>query len=95
MIYLKEVENLTLKNGTIEGDRYDHDYSTYNENTTSHEFNVGLKIDQGSRNINIDNVKFTKITGYGLATFQGTQYCNTELDKTIMESGDYNDSGNP
>ena len=94
MIYLKEVENLTLKNGTIEGDRYDHDYSTYNENTTSHEFNVGIKIDQGSRNINIDNVKFTKITGYGLATFQGTQYCNTALDKTIMESGDYNDSGN-
>lgn len=94
MIYLTEVENLTLKNGTIEGDRYDHDYSTYNENTTSHEFNVGVKIDQGSRNINIDNVKFTKITGYGLATFQGTQYCNTALDKTIMESGDYNDSGN-
>lgn len=94
MIYLTEVENLTLKNGTIEGDRYDHDYSTYNENTTSHEFNVGIKIDQGSRNINIDNVKFTKITGYGLATFQGTQYCNTTLDKTIMESGDYNDSGN-
>lgn len=93
MVYLKEVENLTLKNGTIEGDRYDHDYSTYNENTTSHEFNVGLKIDQGSRNINIDNVKFTKITGYGLATFQGTQYCNAALDKTIMESGDYNDSG--
>ena len=94
MIYLKEVENLTLKNGTIEGDRYDHDYSTYDQNTTSHEFNVGVKIDQGSRNINIDNVKFTKITGYGLATFQGTQYCNTALDKTIMESGDYNDSGN-
>ena len=94
MIYLKEVENLTLKNGTIEGDRYDHDYSTYDANTTSHEFNVGVKIDQGSRNINIDNVKFTKITGYGLATFQGTQYCNTALDKTIMESGDYNDSGN-
>lgn len=93
MVYLKEVENLTLKNGTIEGDRYDHDYSTYNENTTSHEFNVGLKIDQGSRNINIDNVKFTKITGYGLATFQGTQYCNVALDKTKMESGDYNDSG--
>ena len=94
MIYLKEVENLTLKNGTIEGDRYDHDYSTYNENTTSHEFNVGLKLDQGARNINIDNVKFTKITGYGLAVFQGTQYCNTALDKTKMESGDYNDSGN-
>ena len=94
MIYLKEVENLTLKNGTIEGDRYDHDYATYNENTTSHEFNVGLKLDQGARNINIDNVKFTKITGYGLAVFQGTQYCNTALDKTIMESGDYNDSGN-
>lgn len=94
MIYLKEVENLTLKNGTIEGDRYDHDYSTYDANTTSHEFNVGIKIDQGSRNINIDNVKFTKITGYGLATFQGTQYCNAALDKTIMESGDYNDSGN-
>ena len=94
MVYLKEVENFTLKNGTIEGDRYDHDYSTYNQNTTSHEFNVGVKIDQGSRNINIDNVKFTKITGYGLATFQGTQYCNTRLDKTIMESGSYNDSGN-
>ena len=93
MVYLKEVENLTLKNGTIEGDRYDHDYSTYNENTTSHEFNVGLKLDQGSRNINIDNVKFTKITGYGLAIFQGTQYCNVALDKTKMESGDYNDSG--
>ena len=93
MIYLKEVENLTLKNGTIEGDRYTHDYSTYNENTTSHEFNVGIKIDQGSRNINIDNVKFTKITGYGLATFQGAQYCNVALDKTKMESGDYNDSG--
>lgn len=94
MIYLKEVENLTLKNGTIEGDRYDHDYSTYDANTTSHEFNVGVKIDQGSRNINIDNVTFTKITGYGLATFQGTQYCNTALDKTTMESGDYDDTGN-
>ena len=94
MLYAKDIENITLKNGTIEGDRYDHDYSTYNENTTSHEFNVGLKLDQGSRNINIDNVTFTKITGYGLATFQGAQYCNTALDKTIMESGDYNDSGN-
>ena len=94
MVHLKEVENLTLKNGTIEGDRYDHDYSTYNENTTSHEFNVGVKLDQGSRNINIDNITFTKITGYGLATFQGTQYCNSALDKTIMESGDYDDSGN-
>ncbi len=94
MLYAKDVENITLKNGTIEGDRYDHDYSTYNENTTSHEFNVGLKLDQGARNITIDNVKFTKITGYGLATFQGAQYCNTALDKTIMESGDYNDSGN-
>ena len=94
MLYAKEVENVTLKNGTIEGDRYDHDYSTYDQNTTSHEFNVGLKLDQGARNINIDNVTFTKITGYGLATFQGTQYCNTALDKTIMESGDYNDSGN-
>lgn len=94
MLYAKDVENITLKNGTIEGDRYDHDYSTYDANTTSHEFNVGLKLDQGARNINIDNVTFTKITGYGLATFQGTQYCNTALDKTIMESGDYNDSGN-
>lgn len=94
MFYLKEVENLTLKNGTIEGDRYDHDYSTYNPNTTSHEFNVGVKIDQGSRNIKIDNVTFTKITGYGLAIFQGTQYCNVALDKTIMESGSYDDNGN-
>ena len=94
MFYLKEVENLTLKNGTIEGDRYDHDYSTYDENTTSHEFNVGVKLDQGARNINIDNITFTKITGYGLATFQGAQYCNTALDKTIMESGNYDDSGN-
>ena len=94
MFYLKEVENLTLKNGTIEGDRYDHDYSTYDANTTSHEFNVGLKLDQGARNINIENVTFTKITGYGLATFQGTQYCNTALDKTIMESGNYDDNGN-
>ena len=94
MIYLKEVENLTLKNGTIEGDRYDHDYSTYNPNSTSHEFNVGVKIDQGSKNINVDNVTFTKITGYGLAIFQGTQYCNTALDKTLMESGSYDDNGN-
>lgn len=94
MIHLKEVENLTLKNGTIEGDRYDHDYSTYDANTTSHEFNVGIKIDQNARNINIDNITFTKITGYGLAIFQGTQYCNTALDKTIMESGSYDDNGN-
>lgn len=94
MFYTKDVENITLKNGTIEGDRYEHDYSTYDANTTSHEFNVGLKLDQGSRNINIDNVTFTKITGYALATFQGTQYCNTPLDKTIMESGNYDDNGN-
>ena len=94
MIYLKEVENLTLKNGTIEGDRYDHDYSTYNPNSNSHEFNVGVKIDQGSKNVNIDNITFTKITGYGLAIFQGTQYCNTALDKTLMESGSYDDNGN-
>lgn len=94
MIYLKDVENLTLKNGTIEGDRYDHDYSTYNPNSTSHEFNLGVKIDQGSKNINIDNVTFTKITGYGLGIFQGTQYCNVALDKTLMESGSYDDSGN-
>ena len=94
MIYLKEVENLTLKNGAIEGDRYDHDYSTYDANSTSHEFNLGVKIDQGSSNINIDNITFSKITGYGLGIFQGTQYCNTALDKTIMESGNYDDNGN-
>ena len=94
MLYAKDVENITLTNGTIEGDRYDHDYSTYDADTTSHEFNVGIKLDQGARNINIDNVTFTEITGYALATFQGAQYCNTALDKTLMESGNYDDYGN-
>ena len=94
IVKIADASNTTLKNGIIEGDRYTHDYSTYNETTTSHEFNVGLRIEQNCNNVTIDGVKFKNITGYGIYTTQGTGYAVTNLDKTLLESGSFNTSGN-
>lgn len=93
ILIIKDCIDTELLNGTIEGDRYTHDYSTYNQNTQSHEFNVGVRLEQGSKNCKINNITFKKITGYGLYTSQGTALAHVSLNKKLLERGSYSDNG--
>lgn len=93
IVIIENCINAELFNGTIEGDRYTHDYSTYNPTTQSHEFNVGARLEQGSQNCKIHNITFKKMTGYGLYTSQGTALAHVALNKKLLESGSYTDGG--
>ena len=56
------VENVTISNGTLIGDRYTHNYNTVD---STHEWGFGIEI-QGSRNINIHNLEIRELTGDGV-----------------------------
>ncbi|MFS0764121.1 right-handed parallel beta-helix repeat-containing protein [Peribacillus phoenicis] len=48
-----------ITNGKIEGDRYNHDYSS----GETHEFGVGIELKQGVRYITLDNLEIYNTTG--------------------------------
>ena len=55
-----EDNNIKILNGTLEGDKENHDFSV----SGTHEWGYGVSI-QGSHNVVIDNVTATKFTGDG------------------------------
>ncbi|QQO40359.1 tail spike [Bacillus phage 268TH004] len=62
LFYLELIENVTIKGGRIYGDRYEHTYTYYNDNTETHEWGYGIHV-RGSRNIYIKNVFVADCTG--------------------------------
>ncbi|AUO79576.1 hypothetical protein BSP10_173 [Bacillus phage BSP10] len=61
---LENVENVTLRGGTIIGDRYEHDYVTDGvpDKRKTHEWGHGIHI-RGCRNITVENATVMNCTG--------------------------------
>lgn len=62
--HLETVENVTISGGKIRGDRYEHDFTGHGDlkEKDTHEWGFGINI-QGSKNIIIENVDITGLTG--------------------------------
>lgn len=71
-----DVENITVSNGILKGDKYTHNYS---ENESTHEWGFGIEL-QGSNNISINNLEITELTGDGI--FISNFYKNNEVIPT-------------
>lgn len=71
IITIYNAENVSVSNGILIGDRYEHDYSTIN---SSHEWGNGILIG-GSNNISINNLDIMDTTGDGI--FIDESYKNT------------------
>ena len=62
IVALKNVNNVSIFNGTIIGDRYEHDYNTIN---STHEWGIGCAV-LGSNNVSIYNLNICDTTGDGI-----------------------------
>ncbi|MEH7386541.1 right-handed parallel beta-helix repeat-containing protein [Bacillus sp. JJ1521] len=89
-----EVDNVTIKGGTIRGDRETHDYSQKGEYTEgTHEWGNGINT-KGASNIIIDGVKIEKFTGDGIEIGGATIY-GEYITEEDLELGGINDEGKP
>ncbi|EEL48439.1 MULTISPECIES: right-handed parallel beta-helix repeat-containing protein [Bacillus cereus group] len=61
-IYLYNKNNIKIRGGTIQGDRYHHDFSTAPTGKLTHEWGRGINI-IGCSNITIDNMNIKECTG--------------------------------
>lgn len=61
-ILAKNIENARIKNGILIGDRNEHNYSALD---STHEWGMGVSI-QESKNITVDNLTITDMTGDGV-----------------------------
>lgn len=69
IINLYDVENVTVCNGHIIGDRDEHDYNTIQG---SHQWGYGVEIN-GSSNIQIHNLQIEKTTGDGIIVAEANE----------------------
>ncbi|MCR2822006.1 right-handed parallel beta-helix repeat-containing protein [Lederbergia panacisoli] len=87
-----EIENVTIKGGTIRGDRETHDYSQKGEYTGgTHEWGNGIDT-KGAQNVIIDGVKIEKFTGDGIEIGGSTIYGDYITGEDI-EIGGINENG--
>jgi hypothetical protein len=94
---LPGAKNLRLTNGTLRGDRDEHDYKAA---PGTHEGGAGLTV-VGGHNLEIDNLRFTKCTGDGANASSSGARNRDELLKLIyhnverknLESGGFSDQG--
>ncbi|MFJ7728141.1 right-handed parallel beta-helix repeat-containing protein [Neobacillus sp. NPDC097160] len=94
LILDSEAENVTIKGGTLRGDRETHDFSQKGEYTGgTHEWGNGINT-AGARNIVIDGVKIEKFTGDGIEIGGSTIYGDYITEKDL-ELGGINDKGEP
>lgn len=84
-------KNVKLHNGTIKGDRVEHDYTT---NKSSHEWNTSVLFNE-CNNITLDNLYIVDSPGFNLSSSRGKNVANnsTYVSKHNLEFGNYNDSG--
>ncbi|MGV3464372.1 MAG: right-handed parallel beta-helix repeat-containing protein [Heyndrickxia sp.] len=88
------IENVTIKGGTLQGDRDTHDYSQKGPNTGgTHEWGNGIDT-AGAFNINIKGVKIKKFTGDGIG-IGGTTIYGQYITEKDVEPGGIDDNGVP
>lgn len=85
-ISVTNVENVTIMNGTLKGDKDEHDYSTIQ---SSHEWGFGIDI-RSSKNIHVKNLEITDMTGDGIFLMS---YFNTEniTDNVVISNCNIHD----
>lgn len=83
MINLNDVNNISIKNGIIYGDKGKHVTST-------HEFVHGFNISGDTHNINIENINIKNIQGYGVAISSGKRINIKGITRENLEFGSYN-----
>jgi hypothetical protein len=95
ILYLdSNVENVTIKGGTLRGDKDTHDYSKKGESTDgTHEWGNGITT-AGPKNVVIDGVKIEKFTGDGIEIGGATIYGDYITEKDL-ELGDISNEGKP
>ncbi|WP_404445271.1 right-handed parallel beta-helix repeat-containing protein [Sutcliffiella horikoshii] len=88
IINIENSENITILGGVIQGERFEHDYTT---TPGTHEWGTGININN-SKHINIKNVEILETTGYGI--FIGALYKQIyTLNKSALEQGTFNNNG--
>ena len=94
ILYLgPDVKNVTLKGGTYKGDKDTHDYTgkDFPYTAGTHEWGIGI-MSAGAKDINIENVKLTNLTGDGLCLC-GAGKQIAVLGETEFENGSINKNG--
>lgn len=83
-------ENVRLTNGTVRGDKDTHNYLKLK---TPHEWGCGVIFKSG-RNLQMDNVTVTNVTGYGITTESGISanrfhrlFVNNLVQGSILDNG--------
>lgn len=95
ILYLgPDVRNITIKGGTYKGDKDTHDYTGEDAPYTAgtHEWGIGI-MSAGAKNINIENVKLTNLTGDGICLC-GAGKQIAVLGETEFENGSVDENGN-
>ncbi|NHC43555.1 right-handed parallel beta-helix repeat-containing protein, partial [Bacillus sp. MM2020_1] len=86
------VENVTIKGGTLRGDKESHNYSRTGESTDgTHEWGNGITT-AGPRNVTIDGVNIENFTGDGIEIGGSVIYGNYITEKDL-ELGGISDEG--
>ncbi|WP_139906053.1 right-handed parallel beta-helix repeat-containing protein [Clostridium thermarum] len=91
MINFTACKNARLINGTLLGDRYEHDYTTIKG---SHEWNCGVVFND-CENCEMDNITVRSFTGYGVSSSLGKNISNliTGVTKSNLEIGGITEEG--
>ena len=76
LIQLHDVENVTIKNGHLIGDRYQHSY-VYDAEGPTHEYGFGINI-MASGNITVENMSIEQMTGDAIIMIGSAQALNPD-----------------
>ena len=76
LIQLHDVENVTIKNGHLIGDRYQHSY-VYDAEGPTHEYGFGVNI-MASNNITVENMSIEQMTGDAVIAIGSAQALNPD-----------------
>ena len=88
----KACKNVRMHNGTLKGDRQDHDYKT---NSGTHEWNTNVVLNE-CNGITLENLYIVDSPGFCLSSSKGANSLggSTYVSKFNLEIGNIDDSGN-
>lgn len=88
----KACNNVRIHNGTLKGDRQDHDYKT---NSGTHEWNTNVVLNE-CNGITLENLYIVDSPGFCLSSSKGANSLggSTYVSKFNLEIGNIDDSGN-
>ena len=93
LIQLHAVENVTIKNGHLIGDRYEHTYKPHPDGShATHEYGFGINI-LASDNITVEDMKIEQMTGDAIIAISSAQALNPDgsnryCTKVIIQNND-------